>query len=141
MSRFVRGVLLPASSAPLLTVREALFSIWGGLALLLTTLLLMRLLVLPMSTEQPVSLRLAASALVAVGCAVAVSMMAAGVRNRIVQVVERVHGGGGGDREGAGPPRQSHPCRRRGGPRGRRFAVKGPRTSYRTWSPHKAPTT
>ena len=87
MSRFVRGVLLPASSAPLLTVREALFSIWGGLALLLTTLLLMRLLVLPMSTEQPVSLRLAASALVAVGCAVAVSMMAAGVRNRIVQVV------------------------------------------------------
>ena len=80
MSRFVRGVLLPASSAPLLTVREALFSIWGGLALLLTTLLLMRLLVLP------VSLRLAASALVAVGWAVAVSMMAAGVRNRIVQV-------------------------------------------------------
>ena len=86
MSRFVRGVLLPASSAPLLTVREALFSIWGGLALLLTTLLLMRLLVLPMSAEQPVTHRLAAGGLVAVGATFAVAMVAAGVRNRIVQV-------------------------------------------------------
>ena len=88
MSRFVRGVLLPGSSAPLLTVREAMFSIWGGLGLLLTILFLMAVLVLPMSAEQPVTLRLVASALVAIGCALAVSMMAAGVRNRIVQVVD-----------------------------------------------------
>ena len=46
----------------------------------------MRLLVLPMSTEQPVVLRLGASAAVAVGGFFAVGMTAAGVRNRIVQV-------------------------------------------------------
>ena len=86
MSRYVRGVLLPARTAPLLTVREAVFSIWGGLGLLLAALVLMRLLVLPMSTEQPVVLRLGASAAVAVGGFFAVGMMAAGVRNRIVQV-------------------------------------------------------
>ena len=62
MSRYVRGVLLPARTAPLLTVREAVFSIWGGLGLLLAALVLMRLLVLPMSTEQPVMLKLGASA-------------------------------------------------------------------------------
>ena len=86
MSRYVRGVLLPPRTAPLLTVREAVFSIWGGIGLLLVALVLMRLLVLPMSTEQPVMLRLGASAAVAVGGFFAVGMMAAGVRNRIVQV-------------------------------------------------------
>ena len=86
MSRYVRGVLLPARTAPLLTVREAVFSIWGGLGLLLAALVLMRLLVLPMSTEQPVMMKLGASASVAVGGFFAVGMMAAGVRNRIVQV-------------------------------------------------------
>ena len=85
--RYIRGILLPGSSAPLLTVREAVFSIWGGLALLLATLAVMRLLVLASWTEQPVTLRLVASALVAVGCTVAVRMMVVGVRNRITQVV------------------------------------------------------
>ena len=86
MSRYVRGVLLPSSSAPLLTVRQAVYSIWGGLGLLMATVLLMRLLVLPMSVEQSVTLRLAAGGLVAVGATFAVAMVAAGVRNRIVQV-------------------------------------------------------
>ena len=90
MNRYVRGVLLPSGAAPALTVRQALFSIWGGLGLLLATLLLMRLLVLPMSVEQPVTLRLVASVAVAVGCVFAVSMMAAGVRNRIVQMVNEL---------------------------------------------------
>ena len=53
MSRYVRGVLLPAGNAPLLTVREALFSIWGGLALLVATAYVTGEMVLPMSTEQP----------------------------------------------------------------------------------------
>ena len=88
MSRFLRGVLLPSNTAPLLTVRQALFAIWGGLGLMLVVLLLTRTIVMPMSTEQPVTLRLSASALVAFGCIFAYRMMAAGVRNRIVQVVE-----------------------------------------------------
>ena len=90
MSRYVRGVLLPAGNAPLLTVREALFSIWGGLALLVATAYVTGEMVLPMSTEQPTMLRLGASAAVAAGVVFAISMIAAGVRNRIVQVVNEL---------------------------------------------------
>ena len=86
--RYVQGVLLPASAAPLLTVREALYSIWGGIGLMLAVLLLTRTIVMPMSTEQPVTLRLAASVLVAVGAIFAYRMMAAGVRNRLGQVMD-----------------------------------------------------
>ena len=67
MSRYIRGVLLPASTAPLLTVRDALYSIWGGLGLMLAVLLLTRTIVMPMSPEQPLTLRLAVSVLIAVG--------------------------------------------------------------------------
>ena len=90
MSRYVRGVLLPAGNAPLLTVREALFSIWGGLALLVATAYVTGEMVLPMSTEQPTMLRLGASAAVAAGVVFAISMIAAGVRNRIVQVMNEM---------------------------------------------------
>ena len=88
MSRFVRGVLLPASTAPLLTVREALYSIGGGLGLMLVVLLLTRTIVMPMSPEQPLTLKLAVSVLTAVGAIFAYRMMAAGVRNRFVQMMD-----------------------------------------------------
>lgn len=88
MSRYIRGVLLPASTAPLLTVRDALYSIWGGLGLMLAVLLLTRTIVMPMSPEQPLTLRLAVSVLIAVGAIFAYRMMAAGVRNRLVQLAD-----------------------------------------------------
>ena len=86
--RYVRAVLLPASAAPLLTAREALHSIWGGLGLMLAVLLLTRTIVMPMSPEQPLTLKLAVSVLTAVGAIFAYRMMAAGVRNRFVQLMD-----------------------------------------------------
>ena len=47
---------------------------------------------MPMSPEQPLTLRLAVSVLIAVGAIFAYRMMAAGVRNRFVQMADEFIG-------------------------------------------------